>query len=291
MERLFAGVIADSFLHHFHIAFGPLGDDIKAVAFGDEVVAHIGMAFIPVVIGVAVVMVGVAEIAFGGKLVAHAEGHVIFAAFGHTPHPGFGQKTGADGVFAVAGGHAPDGVIVIFKNEALVGHFIKGRRQLLVQRPGGKALGADPDEVFALEHSGVLVLGRRGDGTEIGVHILEVGVGFAFAQRGEIDIQHVVFVMNVGGIALPFFLFFVGGGGFRIGHAEDHVFKIQLKGGDCAEILHREGGNKSFGVEIFPGHHIIVVTAVNQHHGPHLKQGGKHQHRGACPDERTGSLL
>ena len=240
MERRLGGVITHGFFHHLHIAFGPLGHDVETVAFGDVVVAHVGMAFVAVVIGVAVVMVSVAEVALGGELIPHAEGHVVFGAFGHTPHPGFGQEPGADGVFAVAGGNTPDGVVVIFKNEAFVGHFPERRRQVLIQRPGGKAFGADPDQVFAREHPGVLILGRRRDGTEIFVHILEVGVGLSCAQRGEIDIQRVVFVTDIGVVAFPFFFGFVGTGGFRVGHAENHVFEIQLKGGDSAEILHRK---------------------------------------------------
>ena len=76
-------------LHHHPVGGGevpppvqiPGGDHILPVqplAHGPVVVAHVGVGFVPVVIGIEIVVVGQGGVPLLAKLVAQGEGHIVF---------------------------------------------------------------------------------------------------------------------------------------------------------------------------------------------------------------------
>ena len=126
-----------------------------------ELVAQVRQGLVPAVISVLPAVVGDGGVAQGVQHVAHAVGHiaarrgqhVLLGAVLHEARERYELPARRRG-----GG---DGAVEILEHEARVRELVESGRVLLVQRPGGKALRADPHEVLAPEHAGIFVRPAR----------------------------------------------------------------------------------------------------------------------------------
>ena len=140
-------------------------------------------------------MVGPGLIALLQEFIAQAEGQIVFLgseeagrclAAGH-----IGEVAHAEGVFAV-GGVGAVCTVVVLKDQTVGGEVIEGRGTLRVDEPAGEGLGADGDEVVALQQTGVFILLRSLLRGEVAVQSLKRLVVGGALQRLEIQVQDVV---------------------------------------------------------------------------------------------------
>ena len=103
----------------------------------------------------------------------------------------------AQGVLAV-GGVIEVGVVVIIKDDALVGKLIEGGGQLRVDDGGGEALGAQDDQVIVGKHAGVLILLCAGQAGDVVVDGFDLFVLCQGVQIVKVDIQHIIAVFHRG---------------------------------------------------------------------------------------------
>ena len=139
-------VIVDGGFHHFKVGGRPVDLHVQARIRCLEVIAHVGMGDVAVVEITDVVVIAVGGISHFVQRVAETERKVVGARHvearirlgaGHIR-----EEAHAHGVFAV-GGDGLERAVVVFKNNARVGHFVEGGRQLLTDEPWAEALCAD----------------------------------------------------------------------------------------------------------------------------------------------------
>src|SRR5699024_5820488 len=151
---------------------------------------------VPVVVGVAVVVPGRDVIPQLGELLGQGDGHILVGAGGEgglAAEP-VGDQAGHHGELAAGGGLGPVGLVVVVEHKALVGQLVQGGGELLADDVGGEGLGGDEDQVFPLEHAGVLVLLGGSQAPEVLVQGLDGVVGGAGGQGLKVDVQLIVAV-------------------------------------------------------------------------------------------------
>ena len=148
-------------------------------------------------------MVGQGVIAQLLKLPAQGDGHGILGADSEgqaaPPNPG-GDNAGHHRKLAPGGGLGPVGLVVVFKDKALVGQFVQSGGKLLVDDIGTESLGSNQNEVFPLKIPGVLILIGGTLGPKELVHGLQGLVVGPRRQSLKVNVQHVV---PGGGLAGP----------------------------------------------------------------------------------------
>ena len=232
-------------------------------------------------------MVSPGLVALAGEGVAQAEGQVVLLggkeagrglAAGHV-----GVVAHAEGVLAVGGVGAP-GTVVVFKEDAVGGQLVEGGGALGVDELAGEGLGADGDEVVALQHAGIFVLLRGLLGGKVAVEGFKGFVGGGFLQRGKVDVQDIILRgvhVVVGGAQ--------GDGELRVLVSlgrEEHVLALQAGGGEQADVVDAHlGAGTGGGVQAIDR---IGAVAAGGHHrqGAEVEQHkGCHGCRGTVPPE------
>ena len=280
-------VRVDGVLDHLQIGIGPAAvlGELQAAALPLIVVAQIGVGLVAVVVVVDVVVVGGGGIAQRPELVAQRKGHAVAgggvkADVAVDPR---GDQAGHHRELAAGGGLSPAGLIEIAAHKALVGQAVQGGRQLLADEPRGERLSGEQDQVLALEHAGVLVLGGGRQAAEVAGHVGHGGAGGAFRQRVEVDVHGVFAVYHRrgdGGVVPAVVLrhLYVGGG-----LAEEGVGHLQPDGGVQPEVGHAGVGVEAVGIR------SLVHAAVRQHAARAAKgQTQRQQHQKGLPPHALG---
>ncbi len=90
------------------------------------VIAHVGEGFVPVIIGIIIIVPACGGVAQAHRLAARRKEHIQAQIAGF-----FHGHVGAvvwHGPFTAGGAAVPEGGEIIIENKALLGHFIQGRR-------------------------------------------------------------------------------------------------------------------------------------------------------------------
>ena len=264
MEWLFAvDVVVHGGLNHLKIRGRPVDLHVQAGIRCLKVVAHVGVGDVAVVEIANVVVIAVGLVAHSVQRVAEAEGKIVGARHIEARiRLGAGHirvETHAHGVFAI-GGDGLERAVVVFKNDARVGHFIEGGRQLLADEPRAKALGADGDEVIVLQKPCVVALAAGRYLGEVFVRCLENGAVGAARQLCEVDaLDH---VEGVAAIRLLIAADFQSGGrkkGDVAVIAGNHIVKLLHGGGDHADLfITAVGGGVYIGEGLIDGKGLVA---------------------------------
>ena len=106
--------------HHLIITVGVMALQLQPIADTGILIAHVGVRFVPRIIGVGIVVEGIAVIPDGRELVAKAEGHTVFGRIDKAPGVAARDEPHLGGVFTVKRADGPQRCVEIGELKALV---------------------------------------------------------------------------------------------------------------------------------------------------------------------------
>ena len=144
-------------IDHLQIGFRPGMCKFIASALAVKIVAQVRMRLGAMIKFDAVVVVGFRLIALLCELVRQRKRQRVLGRFGHRPDPRLRDQPHKVEVFSVRGTDAPDRIIVIRKRKAFFLQPVQRRRIGPADREIREAFGCDQDQIFSLEHAGLVV--------------------------------------------------------------------------------------------------------------------------------------
>ncbi len=196
-EGLLVDILRDGVLHHLQVALRPLilHAFFHAVTYaGKGCVAQAHMGQMPVIICVAVIMVGRSMIAKLHQLIANGQELVLLDGFFYAGSTIGRHQTGQIGKFTGAGTAAPKWLIVLRKLDAFRSQAVQRRCQLRIDHFRGESLCCNKNQVFARKQTRIGILAGRGQRCHVVVNCGNSRTFFRCGKLSEIKVHHIFFI-------------------------------------------------------------------------------------------------